>query len=174
MRGRGKTALLAALAAVVVAALVVFGFAPKGGSGSGRRAPGLPAEHLGGAAITLPGLLAQAHGRSSAVVFWASWCGPCATEAPALQAFSRSAQGRGRIVGVDWSDGRSSALAFVKRFHWTFPTMRDGEGLIGNEYGMTGLPTTFVLDGHGRIAATLRGPQTALTLTAALARAEGG
>ena len=162
---------MAALAAAAIVLLVVFGFAPSSKSRAGRKAPGLPSEHLGGAAVTLPKLLAQAGGRPSLVVFWASWCGPCATEAPALQAFSRSAEGRGRIVGVDWSDGRSGALAFIRRFGWTFPTLRDGEGLVGNEYGMTGLPTTFVLDGRGRIAATLRGPQTAASLSAALSGA---
>jgi len=165
-------ALAGALAAAALAALVVFGFAPSGKSRAGRTAPGLPSERLAGAAVTLPKLLAQAAGRPSLVVFWASWCGPCATEAPALEAFSRSAEGRGRIVGVDWSDGRKGALAFVRRFGWTFPTLRDGEGLVGNDYGMTGLPTTFVLDGRGRIAATLRGPQTGASLTAALRGAE--
>ena len=159
---------MAALAAAAIVVLVVFGFAPSGNSRAGRKAPGLPSERLGGAPVTLPKLLAQAAGRPSLVVFWASWCGPCATEAPALEAFSRSAAGRGRMVGVDWSDARAGALAFIRRFGWTFPTLRDGEGLVGNRYEMTGLPTTFVLDGRGRIAATLRGPQTAASLSAAL------
>ena len=172
MGRRGKTALLAVIAAGAVAALVVFGLAPSGSHRAGRPAPGLPSEHLGGATVTLPKLLAEAGGRPSFVVFWASWCGPCATEAPALEAFSRTAAGRGRIVGVDWSDGRSAALAFIHRFGWTFPTLRDGEGLVGNRYEMTGLPTTFVLDGRGRIAATLRGPQSASSLSAALRAAE--
>ena len=46
--------------------------------------------------------------------------------------------------------------------------MRDAEGIVGNDYGMTGLPTTFVLDGAGRIAITLRGPQTDASLSSAL------
>ena len=169
--GRRGRVLVLILAAGAVAALVVFGLAPSK-KASGRPAPGLPGEHLGGAAVTLPKLLAASHGHPSVVVFWASWCGPCTTEAPALQSFSQTPEGRGRIVGVDWSDARSSALAFIHRFGWTFPTVRDGEGLVGNDYGMTGLPTTFVLDGHGRIAMTLRGPQTGASLRRALGAVE--
>ncbi|MCW3032330.1 MAG: alkyl hydroperoxide reductase/Thiol specific antioxidant/Mal allergen [Solirubrobacterales bacterium] len=171
MRWRGRALGLVLLAAAV-AALVVFGFAPSKKVAPGRPAPGLPGEHLSGAGVTLPKLLAGAAGRPSVVVFWASWCGPCVTEAPALESFSRSREGRGRIVGVDWSDRRSSALDFIRRFGWTFPTVRDGEGLVGNKYGMTALPTAFVLDGAGRIARTLRGPQTGASLRDALRSTE--
>ena len=168
MRGRWRTLGPALLAAAAVAALVIFGLAPSKKTAAGRRAPGLPSEHLGGAAVTLPRLIADGHGRPSLVVFWASWCGPCNAEASALQSFSQSPEGRGRIVGVDWSDARSSALGFIHRHGWTFPTVRDGEGLVGNDYGMTDLPTTFVLNGAGRIALTLRGPQTDSSLSSAL------
>jgi thiol-disulfide isomerase/thioredoxin len=163
---------LAALAAAAIVALIVFGLAPSKKTAVGRKAPALPGERLGGADVTLGRLLASAGGRPAAVVFWASWCGPCASEAPALQAFSQTPQGRGRIVGVDWSDARPAALAFIRRFRWTFPTVRDGEGLVGNKYEMTGLPTTFVLDGRGRIALTLRGPQSGPSLSRALHSAE--
>ncbi len=172
MRGRGKMLAAVALGAVAIVAFVVFGLAPSKTEAPGRKAPGLPSEHLAGPAVTMPRLLADAHGRPSLVVFWASWCDPCASEAPALEAFSRTPQGRGRIVGVDWSDPRSGAVAFIHRYGWTFPTVRDGEGLVGNEYGMTDLPTTFVIDGAGKIAATLRGPQTEASLGRALHSAE--
>jgi thiol-disulfide isomerase/thioredoxin len=167
---RGRALGLVLLAGAIVA-LAVFGLAGRK-TAPGRPAPALPGEHLSGAAVTLPKLLAGAAGRPTVVVFWASWCGPCVAEAPALESFSQSREGRGRIVGVDWSDGRSAALGFIRRYRWTFPTVRDGEGLVGNDYGMTGLPTSFVLDGRGRIATTLRGPQTEASLRRALQRAE--
>ena len=171
MGGRGRTLGLGLLAVAAVAALIVFGLAPSK-KAAGRRAPGLPSEHLGGAAVTLPKLIADAHGHPSLVVFWASWCGPCKAEAAALQSFSQSPAGRGRIVGVDWSDERSSALSFIHHYRWSFPTLRDGEGLVGNDYGMTVLPTTFVLNGDGRIAMALRGPQTKASLASALRSVE--
>jgi thiol-disulfide isomerase/thioredoxin len=155
------------LVAGAVAAFVIFGLASSH-SASGRAAPALPTERLAGAPTTLAGLVSSAHGRPAFVVFWASWCGPCSHEAPEIERFARSAAGRGRIVGVDWSDARPGAVAFVHHYGWTFPNLRDGEGTVGNNYELTGLPTTFVLNGSGRIVRTLRGPQTQTSLEDAL------
>jgi thiol-disulfide isomerase/thioredoxin len=157
-------------AAVALAA--VFGLASSH-TPSGRAAPGLPHESLSGDPVTLTSLLAGAGGRPAAVVFWASWCGPCAQEAPELERFARSAAGRGRIVGVDWSDPlRSDARSFVRHYGWTFPSLRDGEGAVGNSYHLRNVPTTFVIDAHSRIRATLIGPQSLHSLQAALASVE--
>jgi thiol-disulfide isomerase/thioredoxin len=156
-------------AAAGVAALIVFGLASHRPASVGRPAPALPREHLAGPPATLAGLLAAADGRPSLVVFWASWCGPCVREAPAFERFSRSDAGRNRVVGVDWSDGLAGARSFIRRYAWTFPNLRDGEGTVGNDYHLTGLPATFVLDGHGRIRAELRGPQDEGSLARALA-----
>jgi thiol-disulfide isomerase/thioredoxin len=161
-----------ALAAAALAALAVFGLASSGSSAAGRPAPALPREALSGTRPTLAKLLAGARERPVLVVFWASWCGPCAQEAPALERFSNSAFGRGRIVGVDWSDARSGARSFIHHHSWTFPNVRDAEGTVGNAYRLSNLPTTFVVDGHGRIRAALRGPQTEASLTRALSAVE--
>jgi cytochrome c biogenesis protein CcmG, thiol:disulfide interchange protein DsbE len=168
--GRRQRRLVLALVLVgALAAFVVFGLASSGSPA--RRAPALPHERLAGAPVTVSSLLAAAHGRPAAVVFWASWCGPCDREAPALERFSRSVAGQGRIVGVDWSDGLAGARAFIARYGWTFPNVRDSDGTVGDAYGLIGLPTTFVLDPRGRIAAVLRGPQDEASLTRALAAA---
>jgi thiol-disulfide isomerase/thioredoxin len=164
----------AALALAVIAAVAVFGLAGTGSSLTGRPAPALPREHLAGNPTTLPALLAGARGRPVLVVFWASWCGPCSREAPALERFSRSPAGRARIVGVDWSDGLSGARSFVASHKLTFPILRDAEGAVGNAYRLTVLPTTFVVDAHGRIRSVLRGPQSESTLDQALAEVERG
>jgi thiol-disulfide isomerase/thioredoxin len=157
---------LAATAAL--AALVIFGLAGHSGS-VGRRAPALPRERLVGPPVTLAGLLAAAHGRPVLVVFWASWCEPCAREAPALERFSESPSGRGRIVGVDWSDALAGARSFIRRYSWTFSNLRDSEGTVGTDYRLTGLPMTIVVDSSGHIGAVLRGPQTEQDLARALA-----
>ena len=157
--------LLTGVAAVL---FVVFGLAGEHAPRQGRLAPELPHERLLGPAQTLQGMLAAEGHRPALVIFWASWCGPCAHEAPAVERFSQSAEGRGRIVGVNWSDALSGARGFLKRYAWTFPNLRDGEGTVGNAYRMSGLPTTFVLDGHGRIRKVLRGPQDERSLAAAL------
>jgi len=169
LRVLGGSLVLAA--AIAVAAVLGLSSSPQ----SGRPAPALPRETLLGPRVTLASLLAGAGGRPALVVFWASWCGPCAQEAPALERFSRSALGRGRIVGVDWSDpSLSSARAFIRHYSWSFPVLRDGEGLIGDAYRLTNLPTTFVIGTTGRIRRALVGPQSEGSLTAALAAAERG
>lgn len=157
------------LAAAGLAVLAIFGLASSHSSAVGRLAPGLPHDRLAGPPATLGGLLTAASGGPVLVVFWASWCGPCAREAPALEHFSLSPSGRGRLVGVDWSDGLSGARSFIRQYSWTFPNLRDSEGTVGNAYGLTDLPTTFVVDSSGHIRAVLRGPQSERSLTGALA-----
>jgi cytochrome c biogenesis protein CcmG, thiol:disulfide interchange protein DsbE len=164
-----RTLLLWTVTLAVVAVLLVLGLAGGGGR-NGRLAPPLPHESLSGTPVTLAAL----HGHGALVVFWASWCGPCQQEAPALERFARSAQGRARLVGVDVSDPViADARAFLKRYGWTFPVLRDPEGTVGQAYGVTtGLPTTFLIDSSGHVRATLRGPQTQQALTRALASVE--
>ncbi len=164
-----------ALAAVAAAAAAAAIGLVSGGAAALRIAPELPSERLVGPPVTLASLHAGAGRSGSLIVFWASWCGPCATEAPAIERFASSAAGRGRVVGVDWSDpSTSSARAFIHRYRWTFSVLRDADGLVGNAYRLTGLPTTFVLDGRGRIRATLRGPQDEASLARALSSADEG
>jgi thiol-disulfide isomerase/thioredoxin len=167
--GRRRLLLISTAIGAALAALIVFGLAANHSGPVGRRAPALPREHLAGQPVTLDRLLSSAHGRPTLITFWASWCGPCATEAQALESFSRSPAGRGRLVAVDWSDALSGAKSFVAHHAWTFPVLRDAEGTVGNEYHLTGLPTTFVLDASGHISAVLRGPQDAGTLARAMA-----
>lgn len=162
--------LLWAAALAVAAVLAVLGLASSGGQ-SGREAPALPSERLSGAPVSVASL----RGRPAFVNFWASWCGPCETEAPSLERFARSVGGRAAVVGVNWEDlSRANALAFVHRYSWTFPNLRDPNGTVGRRYGITTfLPTTFVLDSAGRLRLSLHGPQTAQSLNAALRRVSG-
>ena len=163
---RTATALVVLAA---VAALAIFGLAGK--SAARRVAPQLPATYLSGPRVTLASLLAGARGRGTLVTFWASWCAPCGEEAGALERFATSAAGRGRIVGVNWSDGAGAARAFIHRHGWTFANLRDPYGRVGNAYRMRVLPTTFAIDPTGRISQVRQGPQTLASLTRMLASA---
>ena len=169
---RGRGLLGWTLAAAVLAAVAIFGLSASGSSSLGRLAPALPRERLLGPPVTIASLTTASGApttRPALVVFWASWCGPCAREAPALERFSESVAGRGRLVGVDWSDALAGARSFIRRYAWTFSNVRDSDGTVGNAYHMTGLPTTFVIDAHRRIRGVLRGPQDERSLKRALA-----
>ena len=154
------------IAVIVVGAGVAFAaFGLKGASTSARAAPPLPTTTLSGTPVTL----ADLRGKPAFVVFWASWCTPCAGEAPAIARFQRSLGGRASLIAVDWNDPSTPAAhAFVRKYGWTFTSLRDADGLVGDGYGLRGLPTTYLLDRSGRIVRTLTGEQTMQSLSAAL------
>jgi cytochrome c biogenesis protein CcmG/thiol:disulfide interchange protein DsbE len=164
---QGRRYLL--VAALVIGALAAIELATSGGGSDdgGRRAPALPAEVLTPPRATIASL----RGKPALVNFWASWCGPCDREAPELRRFSRELRGRATLVGVDWNDALAGARKFIRRNRWSFPNLRDGDGVVGNRWGLSGLPNTFVLDAEGRIVSVLRGPQTVADLEAALREA---
>ncbi len=156
------------LGLLVLAVVLVIGLGHSK-SGSGRRAPALPTERIAGPRVTL----ATLRGKPALVLFWASWCPPCAHEAPEVERFAQSPAGKGRLVTVDYEDDSlSEAKHFIRQYRWTLPVLRDEDGTVGFDYGVsTGLPVTFVLDAEGRIRQELRGPQTVQSLTKALAGA---
>ncbi len=166
----GRRVLAWLIAGVVLAVVLIVGLSGKGSS-TGHPAPALPRESLAGSPVTLASLRSAAAGRPALVVFWASWCGPCQHEAPAIERFASSPTGRGRVIGVDWSDEAASARRFIAKYGWSFSNLRDGEGAVGLAYGLRGLPTTFVIGADGSIEKTLIGPQTEQTLGRALAAA---
>ena len=133
----------------------------------GNTAPPLPRDLLSGRAVTLASL----RGRPVFVNFWASWCDPCNREAPALERFASLATERYAVVGIDLNDTPGSARRFIRRFGLTYPILRADGPRISSSFRFATLPTTYVIDGRGRIAATLEGPQTVASLRAALAAA---
>jgi thiol-disulfide isomerase/thioredoxin len=157
-------ALVAAAAVALVVAEVVSG---RHDTSTARAAPALPS------AVLVPPrvALADLRGKPAIVHFWASWCGPCTEEAPELARLPAVLHGRAALVGVDWSDSRSGAAAFVRKHRWSFPVLVDDAGRAGSAWEIRGLPATFVLDARGRIVKRLAGPQTVSGLLADLRQA---
>jgi cytochrome c biogenesis protein CcmG, thiol:disulfide interchange protein DsbE len=116
----------------------------------GRPAPVFSLQRLNG-----DGELSLQSLRGKAVVlnFFASWCGPCKRETPALERFWQQHRDRKLVViGVDSNDSRGDALRFVHAHGVTYPVVSDPNGsLAGNSYAIANLPATYVLNSHGRI-----------------------
>jgi cytochrome c biogenesis protein CcmG/thiol:disulfide interchange protein DsbE len=148
-----------AVAGVIGALVLIVVLSGTNGSAS-RAAPPLPTQVLVPPRQTLESL----RGKPAAVNFWASWCDPCRKESPELERLNRSLHGSAGLVGVDYSDAEGNARSFIREFHLTYPMLRDPDGKVGDRYGVTGLPTTVILDAQGRITRLLRGPQTAETV----------
>jgi cytochrome c biogenesis protein CcmG, thiol:disulfide interchange protein DsbE len=156
---------LPVVAVVAVVGLIVFEVLSAGSNGNAAKpAPPLPTAVLQPPKATL----ATLRGKPALVNFWASWCDPCRKEAPELERFDRSLHGAARLVGVDYTDQEGAARSFLRRYGWTFPVLSDPDGGRGARYGLSGLPTTVVLDPRGRIVQTLQGPQTTTDLQRAL------
>ncbi len=96
--------------------------------------------------------LADQRGTAVVVNFWASWCVPCRTESPRLQAASQRYHDRGVVVvGVDIQDEDQGARQFVAQYGLTYPTGAEQGMQISQAYGVSGLPSTFFVDRQGQI-----------------------
>jgi cytochrome c biogenesis protein CcmG, thiol:disulfide interchange protein DsbE len=120
------------------------------------------------------GSLAAYRGHVVVLNFWASWCTGCQVEAPELERLQRALQRhRATVLGVTYEDITSDSLAFLRRYHLTFPNLIDGSGEFGRTaYGTAQLPESFLIDPSGRIVAISRGQVEKPFLERALRLAE--
>jgi thiol-disulfide isomerase/thioredoxin len=156
------TCRVAALAAAALAALLVSGCSLQPDVSSRlpdqpttrEPAPPLSGPSLTGSRIDLEAL----RGHPVVVNFWASWCGPCRSEQPELNALVARYAPRGvRFVGVDMRDDSANALAFVHEFAVSYPSLFDPANDVAGTYNVAAPPTTLVIDSAGTIRSRLLG-----------------
>jgi len=109
-------------------------------------------------------LLYQLRGTPVVVNFWASWCGPCRREAPALVAAANRYGNVIQFLGVDHQDQRAPAADFSRQYEVPYPNVFDASGEIHDSLGFIGLPDTVFYARDGSIVGTWAGPLTAAAL----------
>src|SRR5689334_25139933 len=115
-------------AVLAVIGLLGYGLLSKGGDSIavGDPAPDKELSVLGGNGT---GEIADYRGKWVLVNFWASWCEPCRSEAPALEAFQQQHARDGfTVLGIDLDDHTDGSTSFVRRYALTYRPLRDGSG----------------------------------------------
>ena len=106
--------------------------------------------------------LADFRGQPVIVNFWATWCGPCRIEMPALQQAFEERQDEGlEILAVNREEpAEVVAEFFFDELDLTFTPLLDREAIVANRYAVFNMPTTFFIDPKGTVSAIHRGPLT--------------
>jgi thiol-disulfide isomerase/thioredoxin len=146
-----------ALVIVAIAALAVFSSTGGGGAATftpndeglipvGQKAPAFTAERVGGGQVSV----GEGEAAATMLVFFATWCPHCQDEAPVMSELESQYEGLQMVmVGIDGEDNPEKVQQFVEEYDIESPAVYDPA--LGPEYGVSGYPTTYVLDGENRV-----------------------
>ncbi len=135
-----------------------------------RAAPAFAVPNLrGGPEITLE----QFAGKPLLINFWASWCEPCKQETPTLATFARETPDV-PVLGIAANDAPDEARRFAEAANVGFALAVDRKGDLAERFGATGIPTSFLIDARGQVAATWPGEITRPELDALVAALASG
>jgi peroxiredoxin len=84
--------------------------------------------------------------------FWATWCPPCRREMPAMEKLYQKFKDQDFVMlAVDLQEKLEKVIKFMRDNKLNFPVLIDSEGKAGSKYGIRSIPTTFLVDKHGKI-----------------------
>jgi thiol-disulfide isomerase/thioredoxin len=102
--------------------------------------------------------LADYHGQVTLVNFWATWCGPCRLETPALVRMYKKYGDRGFVViGVAVQSEEDEVKEFVREFSVPYATGIDTDSEVAARYGLFAVPTSFLFSAEGKLLRTFTG-----------------
>ena len=156
-RGRG---------ALVAAVLVVASGALAGDPASSTPPPAAPAAAAASPApaiamttqLGVPLSLEKLKGKVVVLDFWASWCGPCRKSFPFLDGLADRYASQGLdVIGLTLEDDDDAVTSFLEDVPVRFSIARDPSGKAGEAFGVVAMPTTFMIDRDGAVAARFEG-----------------
>jgi peroxiredoxin len=104
--------------------------------------------------------LSKQKGQVVFVNFWATWCAPCREEMPSMQRlYVKLPKDKFKMVALFNRDKPEVVNNFVAKLGITIPILDDQQNIIGEKYGLTGLPETFIIDKQGVIREKYIGPK---------------
>jgi peroxiredoxin len=134
---------IAALAAAMIALAL-----PAGSTVGSQPAPVFTLANRAGGEVSLAAL----KGKVVMINFWASWCGPCRQEFPALDQIYGKYKPMGfEMVGINVESEKADAEKFLGATPVSFPILFDPENKVSGSYGVSAMPTTFLVDRQGRL-----------------------
>jgi len=95
--------------------------------------------------------LKSARGHWVFLHFWASWCGPCKKEMPAVHRLADIMQDQLQIVMINTAEDEDTIFAFLAAINVSLNSLLDKDGLVTEAWKPRGLPTTFLIDPQGKI-----------------------
>lgn len=152
---RARLVSVAVLATALVLA-IVQGRSLEQKARLGRPAPPFSLVSLSGESVSLQSI----SGQPVLLNFWATWCGPCREEAPAIETFRQRYGDLVRPIGIDLREPPDKVQAFASEFGLRYTMLLDQTGRVAAAYGATGLPETWFLDAAGVARFFWSGPMT--------------
>ena len=132
---------------------------------SGDRTPPLELKDLSGRVHRL----ADYRGKVVLINFWATWCPPCRTEMPDIQAAAQAHPDGLVVLAINNAEDAETVKRFAQQFNLTFPILLDSDGSVARKYGVQGLPTSFFIDRAGIVRAANMGAMSRAYIEAQIA-----
>jgi len=124
----------------------------------GQPLPDFSLERLEGGTLKFP---ADLQGKVVAIRFWAEWCPFCETEMRDIEPVYKQYHDRGLVIlAVNVRQDRTTAERFIQKLGISYDVLLDSEGEVARDYGVSGLPTTFIADRAGRLQTRILGEST--------------
>ncbi|WP_447978000.1 peroxiredoxin family protein [Candidatus Nitrospira bockiana] len=101
--------------------------------------------------------LSEFKGKVVLLNFWATWCKPCTTEMPAMQAGYDQLQDKLVVLAINELEDVEKVREHIRTYGHTFPVLLDRDNRVANQYGVFGLPVSVFIDQHGVVQEYIKG-----------------